>query len=111
MSRFSCTFNKSQTEQKAQIVSYKKENRPQLSKLYDQSMSESYFKQVFIIEEKIGSGSFGDVYKVKSRDDGKYYAVKVSRERFRGLKDRDEKLNEVCKQEQLPRHDHLVKLH
>lgn len=74
-------------------------------------MKESYFKQCFIIEEKIGSGSFGDVYKVKSREDGQYYAVKVSRERFKGKTDREEKLNEVCKHEQLPNHDHLVKFY
>lgn len=94
------------------MISFKGENnQPELSKIYDETIQSSYFKQCFIIEEKIGSGSFGDVFKVKSREDGKYYAVKVSRERFRGKLDREEKLNEVCKHEQLPDHDHLVKLY
>lgn len=83
----------------------------QLSRLYDENSNDSYFKQCFIIEEKIGSGSFGDVFKVKSRDDDRYYAVKVSREKFKGKSDREEKLNEVFKHEQLPRHDNLVTLY
>ena len=93
-------------------MSYKtEENRPHLSPLYDESSSKSYFKQVFAIEAQIGSGSFGDVFKVKSHDDSAYYAVKVSKTKYRGLKDREERLNEVFKQEQLPRHDHLVELY
>lgn len=63
-----------------------------------------------MIDEKIGCGSFGDVYKVKCRETGRDFAVKVSRQKFRGKYDRDEKLNEVLKHEKLPPHDHLVKL-
>ena len=111
ISRLSYTLNNSQNDQRAQIISFKEDNQMKLSKLYDETLPESYFKQCFIIEEKIGSGSFGDVYKAKCREDGKYYAVKVSRERFKGKLDREEKLNEVYKHEQLPSHDHLVKLY
>ncbi|CAG2183062.1 unnamed protein product, partial [Oppiella nova] len=64
----------------------------------------------FIVEKKIGSGSFGDVFKVKSREDGKYYAIKKSRERFKGKSDRERKLEEVCKHEQLPKHPNCVRL-
>ena len=35
--------------------------------------------QAFAIEEKIGAGCFGTVYKVRSKEDGKLYAVKIAR--------------------------------
>lgn len=99
-------------QQKARIISFKNEKQqPQLSPLYNRQLKESYLKQCYHIEERIGSGSFGDVFRCRNRWDQKYYAVKVSREKFKGKIDREEKLNEVCKHEQLPDHDHLVKLH
>lgn len=107
----SYTLNNSEITQKAQIISFRKDSPPKLSEHYNETLPDSYFKQCFIIEDKIGSGSFGDVYRVLSRDDAKHYAVKVSREKFKGKLDRDEKLNEVFKHEQLPPHDHLVKLY
>lgn len=73
--------------------------------------TESYFEQCFTIEEKIGSGSFGDVFKCLSRDDGKYYAIKKSRERYKGKSDRTRKLQEVAKHEQLPKHPNLVQFY
>lgn len=75
---------------------------------YDESRQESYFDQMFDIERKIGSGYFGDVFKVRSRVDRRYYAVKKSREAFKGKSDRDRKLQEVAKHEQLPKHPNLV---
>ena len=35
-----------------------------------------YYFQAFTIQEKIGAGCFGTVYKVKSKEDGRLYAVK-----------------------------------
>lgn len=48
---------------------------------------------------------------MKSTYDNKYYAVKVSREKFKGKADREEKINEVFRHEQLPYHYNLVKFY
>jgi hypothetical protein len=45
------------------------------SKVYDSAKKVSYFEQAFAIEAKIGTGCFGNVYRVKSKEDGKLYAV------------------------------------
>ena len=37
---------------------------------------------------KVGEGSFGEVFKVKFKEDGRLYAIKRSRQRFRGDNDR-----------------------
>ena len=82
-----------------------------LSTNYDETRTESYFHQCFTIEDKIGSGSFGDVFKCVSKDDGKLYAIKKSRERYKGKSDRERKLQEVAKHEQLPKHPNLVQFY
>ena len=43
----------------------------------------------------LGSGAFADVYKVRSRKDQKYYAIKRTRRQFRGVKDRERAMSEV----------------
>ena len=80
-----------------------------LSKHYDENCEEPYFQQCFEICCKLGSGFFGDVFKVRSKEDGQFYAVKRSRERFKGRADRQQKLQEVAKHEHLPDHPNLVK--
>lgn len=97
--------------QKAIAISFKDNSDSSLSKHYDSSREESYFEQCFHVECKIGSGSFGDVFKVKSKEDGRYYAIKKSRERFKGKSDRERKLEEVRKHEQLPKHLNCVNLY
>ncbi|XP_044256938.1 membrane-associated tyrosine- and threonine-specific cdc2-inhibitory kinase wee-1.3 isoform X2 [Tribolium madens] len=47
-----------------------------LSPLYDPDKDPCYFDQIFVKESVIGEGSFGVVFKVKSEQDGKFYAVK-----------------------------------
>ena len=47
------------------------------SKVYDSAKKASYFEQAFAIEAKIGAGCFGNVYRVKSKEDGKLYAVSI----------------------------------
>ncbi|KAI2502688.1 protein tyrosine kinase [Fragilaria crotonensis] len=44
---------------------------------------------------ELGSGAFGDVYKVRSKTDGQLYAVKRNRRQFRGKRDRDMAMAEV----------------
>jgi len=78
------------------------------SQHYDSTNKASYFEQAFAIEEKIGAGCFGTVYKVRSKEDGKLYAVKIARERYRGLSDRKEKLEEVRKHQFLLPHSNCV---
>ena len=67
--------------------------------------------QAFTIEEKIGAGCFGTVYKVRSKEDGKLYAVKIATERYRGLSDRKEKLEEVRKHQFLLPHTNCVRFY
>lgn len=43
----------------------------------------------------LGRGTFADVFKVRSRKDGKQYAVKKHRRQFRGKRDREITLSEV----------------
>ncbi|PIK43676.1 putative membrane-associated tyrosine- and threonine-specific cdc2-inhibitory kinase [Apostichopus japonicus] len=51
------------------------------------------------------------VFKVQSREDGRFYAVKRSRERFRGEGDKRRKLEEVNKHEGLRKHINCVGFH
>ncbi|XP_060589095.1 membrane-associated tyrosine- and threonine-specific cdc2-inhibitory kinase-like [Ruditapes philippinarum] len=97
---------------RAQIVSFRssKTNDSVLSPGYNQHSRDLYFNQCFQVISQLGAGSFGEVFKVKSKEDGKLYAIKKSRERFRGQSDR-RKLEEVAKQEKLPHHPNCVKIH
>ncbi|VDD85567.1 unnamed protein product [Enterobius vermicularis] len=75
---------------------------------YDKNDPREYFEQCFEKERKIGEGSFGEVFRVKSKNDGAYYAVKRTIEPFRNSRDREMKLREVQKHELLPKHPNLV---
>lgn len=44
---------------------------------------------------KLGSGTFADVYKARSKEDGHFYAVKRNKRQFRGKKDRERTLVEI----------------
>lgn len=93
---------------KALPVSFKSPEKSILSPHYNASNKELFFDQCFDIECKIGIGSFGEVFKVRSKEDGALYAVKRSRQRFRGESDRHRKLEEVDKHEFLPSHQNCV---
>eukprot|EP00977_Amphora_coffeiformis_P010726 scaffold2512_cov164-Amphora_coffeaeformis.AAC.11 len=49
----------------------------------------------FEVLSLLGSGTFADVYKVRSKSDGRLYAVKKNRRQFRGKRDREQALAEV----------------
>ena len=44
------------------------------------------------IVQKLGEGSFGEAFKVRSRLDGGLYAIKKAKQKYIGFKDRDQKL-------------------
>ncbi|KAL4224976.1 Protein kinase [Mactra antiquata] len=98
---------------RAQIVSFRSSTNSDsvLSPGYNQHSRDLYFNQCFEVISQLGVGSFGEVFKVKSKEDGKLYAVKKSRDRFRGQSDRRRKLEEVAKQEKLPPHQNCVRIH
>ena len=78
---------------------------------YNPKSRTSYFDQCFSVCEKLGEGSFGEVYQVQSRDDGKMYAIKQSSQPFKGAVDKREKLAEVEKNERLAPHPNCVRFH
>jgi hypothetical protein len=96
------------------------------SRYYDETRHDSYFSQCFHVIEKLGEGSFGEVelfvivttfieqilqlqvFRVRSKEDGREYAIKRAIQCFRSEADRSAKLSEVQKHEQLPPHTNLV---
>jgi serine/threonine protein kinase len=54
----------------------------------DSNLHQDYFETHFHFIQKIGGGAFADVFKVQSRDDDQFYAVKKSRNPVIGVKDR-----------------------
>ena len=53
----------------------------------------------------------GTVYRVRSKEDSKLYAVKIAREVYKGPTDRARKLEEVRKHQFLPPHSNLVRFY
>lgn len=102
-------FQNQSLQEKPVAISFK--DNVETSRILDEvndTTTESYFEQQFHVDKIIGSGSFGDVFRVKSRSDGRYYAVKRSRYPFKGRTDREHKLKEVAKHEMIPKHPNLV---
>ncbi|KAL3842302.1 hypothetical protein ACJMK2_020332 [Sinanodonta woodiana] len=96
--------------QRAQLVSFRSsESNGSILKFGEGT--KDYFQENFEIISKLGAGSFGEVFKVRCREDGQLYAVKKSQERFRGESDRRRKLEEVAKYEKLPCHTNCVRLY
>ncbi len=98
---------------KAHTISFKSNSDSALisSPHYNLSKEATYFNQCFDVECNIGSGSFGDVFRVRSKEDGQLYAIKRSRLPYKGNCDRKEKLEEVRKMESLPHHPNCVRFY
>ncbi|CAB9520720.1 associated tyrosine- and threonine-specific cdc2-inhibitory kinase [Seminavis robusta] len=62
------------------------------------------FETDFEVHGILGKGAFADVYKVRSKFDGKLYAVKRNRRHFRGKRDRELALAEVRSMQRLQQH-------
>ena len=56
-----------------------------------------YFVNNFEVISKIGEGSFGEAFKVRSKMDGQVYAIKKAKAKYIGYRDREQKLSEVYK--------------
>ena len=80
------------------------------SSFYDPNKRDSYFEQCFETIRKLGEGSFGEVYKVRCRDDGKFYAIKKTKQNFRSESHRRERLEEVKRYEQFSSNENCVTL-
>ncbi|CAL8129806.1 unnamed protein product [Orchesella dallaii] len=70
----------------------------------------SIFKQFFEIQERLGFGSFGDVFRVKHKRDNKEYAIKKSRRTYAGEGDRSRQLRQVQRVINIPTSLHMVAL-
>lgn len=76
-----------------------------LSSLYRRDANSKYMDQVFTSKVEIGRGSFGNVYKVLSRDDHNQYAVKVTNDK-RSVVHR----GEASRMLKFPPHQHCIQL-
>lgn len=78
-----------------------------LSRIYNEDKEQAYFDQVFAKNISLGEGSFGIVYKVRSRIDDKYYAVK----QFKSSHNMQYGVAEVKNLEKVGDHDNCVKFY
>ncbi|KAM4026350.1 membrane-associated tyrosine- and threonine-specific cdc2-inhibitory kinase [Anomaloglossus baeobatrachus] len=109
VSRLFPNKQRSWSQPRPQSVSFRSPQHKQpISRLYDHSKEETFYKQCFHTLCKLGRGSFGEVYKVRSREDGCMYAVKRSVSPFRGESDRLRKLQEVRKHERVGKHPNCL---
>uniref|UniRef100_A0A1A9W3P2 Membrane-associated tyrosine- and threonine-specific cdc2-inhibitory kinase n=1 Tax=Glossina brevipalpis TaxID=37001 RepID=A0A1A9W3P2_9MUSC len=78
---------------------------------YNSSINETYFEQCFKCLAKIGEGSFAEVFKVESKEDGLLYAIKMSKQVFRNETHKQECLEEVRHYEQFSRNANCVRFY
>lgn len=79
--------------------------------IYQPAKKETFFDQCFEIIAKIGEGSFGEVFKVRSKENGRLYAIKRSIQLYSGESYRQERLEEVRRYEQFSEHEHCITLY
>ncbi|XP_049278109.1 membrane-associated tyrosine- and threonine-specific cdc2-inhibitory kinase [Anopheles funestus] len=104
-------FNRSINASVANAISFIDDSRTELSTLYNRNIPDTYYEQCFEQLTKVGEGSFGEVFKVRSRVDGRLYAVKKSKAYFRSTQCRELCLEEVRRYEQFSDHENCVKLY
>lgn len=73
----------------------RRRRRPKSDASMGKALPPSRFYSDFDVIAELGSGSFGNVYKVLSRLDGCFYAIKVANRVAKGIADRDRMLKEV----------------
>eukprot|EP00899_Mesostigma_viride_P022184 jgi/Mesvir1/314/Mv22726-RA.1 len=71
--------------------------------------SQFLFEHHFDFLRVIGVGSFFEVFEARHRKDGTLSAVKRSRRKFKGRRDRERLLNEVALVQELPEHPRVVR--
>lgn len=81
------------------------------SSFYDKNKNDSYYEQCFETIHKLGEGSFGEVFKVRCKSDGRFYAIKKTKQIFRSENHRRERLEEVKRYEQFSGNEHCVTLY
>lgn len=81
------------------------------SSFYDKNKNETYFEQCYEVIGKVGEGSFGEVFKVRSKEDGKFYAVKKTRFHHKGESYRRERMQEVRRYEEFSSNENCVTLY
>eukprot|EP01134_Creolimax_fragrantissima_P000902 CFRG0902T1 len=79
------------------------------SPFYDNEKPGSYFEQAFAITEKLGEGSFGQVFKARCKKNGRLYAIKRSYRRFNGSSDRLRQIEEANHVRNLGNHSHCIR--
>lgn len=80
------------------------------SSFYDKAKNESYFDQCFENIRKLGEGSFGEVFKVRSKEDGKFYAIKKTRFHYKSESYRRERMQEVRRYEEFSCNENCLTL-
>ncbi|XP_041828942.1 membrane-associated tyrosine- and threonine-specific cdc2-inhibitory kinase [Melanotaenia boesemani] len=89
-------------------LSHSLSESPPPNSVYDPSKHKSYFSQCFTNLGLLGRGSFGEVYKVQSNEDGCMYAIKRSAQRFRGDSERKRSVREAQNHERICPHPHIL---
>ena len=104
---------KSRTEVKAKRVSFKPDvasDKGLRSPFYNPEKLEPFLTQCYDCLNKIGMGSFSEVFMARSKDDGKFYAVKRLNQ-FASQPDRRRKLEEVKRCQMFSPHPNLVRFY
>lgn len=116
------SYNRSQNSSIPHAISFKQSNNRSapssiendvslVNSIYRPSSPESYFDQCFEVLERLGEGSFGEVFKVRSKEDGRLYAIKKSLKLYRSQVSRQERIEEVKRYEQFSGHENCITLH